>query len=698
MRQYRLMSLALGVAVLATTFAGPVTAEGPVAANGPVAADGTTGAERPMAAKPGVTTADSRLDDTALVDVIVRVEPNATAATAADTAENNTDGQVLSVFDEAINGYALRLPADQVAELRNDPEVRSVRLDTPVYQADVQLPAPPNLDRIDDQSLPLDGDYEYSSQSTGAGVTVYVVDSGVRIGHSQFGARARYGYDVLDDDQVAEDCSGHGTHVAGTVAGTKYGAAKLAEIAAVRVFDCDSSGSAYTVIAGIDWILANRPAGELSVINASVTGPPNPDLDAAFAAAVDAGITVVVAAGNNNFDACGLSPGRVPSVITVGAVDADDRRAPFSNFGPCVDIWAPGVDVVSAGRTSNNATTVMSGTSMAAPLVSAAVARYLQNRPTATPADMDRWLKSGASGEILDARSACDKVLSIPMSTAGPRTMKPAVLSVQKSGSACAVYGPNSGGTTLALTGANFTSASKVTVAGAPAAFTVNSATSMTVTTPAVAAVGRQSIRVTGPAGTSSANPTARFNYYFRDVPPSAEIFGDVLRLAGDGVIRGHADGTFRPKDSVDRGSLAVFLYRATHPGSPDPVCRAGRRTFSDVPRTFAQCGAIEWLAAAGITTGFNGDKFRPSVVVTRGPVSAMLLRLLNPGQPDPGCRGSARMFADVAKTTQFCGSIEYLADLNVTAGYSDGSFRPSVRVSRGAFAVLLNKVIDLAE
>lgn len=624
------------------------------------------------------------------VDVIVRLAPGSDTppAEAAAAGEARTDGTVVDVFTEALPGYVLRLPADQVDALRQDPDVASVTVDTPVHAADVQTPAPPNLDRIDDPGLPGNGSYRYDS--TGAGVTVYVIDSGLRISHNQFGGRAVYGYDFVDDDPVAQDCDGHGTHVAGTIGGRTFGAAKQTRLVALRVLDCAGAGMASDVIAAVDWILTNRPAGEKSVINASVTGPPSAAMDAAFAGAVAAGIPVVAAAGNTHSDSCALSPARVASVITVGAVDSHDRRADFSNYGACVGLWAPGVDILSAGITSNTATNTLSGTSMAAPLVTGAIARYLQDRPGATPAQLRLWLQSSASGPAEDTRSGCAGILQVPASTTGATGTRPAVLAVRRSGTVCVIHGSNSGGTVLTLTGTNLAGVTAVTVGGVPAVFTVNSADTISLTTPAATVAGRQPVVVTSAAGSSPTTPAATFRYDFRDVPSAAQFYVEITRLAGAGVVRGYGDGTFRPATVVDRGTLAVMFYRYTHPGAADPSCKGGKRLFMDVRSSSAQCGAVEWLAKARITTGFADGTFRPADPVTRGPLSAMMVRLLNPGLPDPSCRGTQRSFADVAKTTQFCGSIEVLADLGVTTGYQNRTFRPAGVVRRDALAAFV--------
>ncbi|HET9517897.1 MAG TPA: S8 family serine peptidase, partial [Actinoplanes sp.] len=257
------------------------------------------------------------------------------------------------------------------------------------------------LDRIDQRSLPLSSSYESRSA---AAVTAYVLDTGVRVGHAEFGGRARNGWDFIDADAVANDCHGHGTHVAGTIGGATYGVAKDVEIVGVRVLDCHGSGSYSQIIAGVDWVTTHAvlPA----VANVSLGGPGDRALDEAVQRSIAAGVTYAVAAGNDDTQACNDSPGRTPAAITVGATDSTDRRAWFSNYGRCVDIFAPGVRITSARHTSTTATTVMSGTSMAAPHVAGAAALVLAAAPTSTPAQVRDALVAQATAGTVAARGA----------------------------------------------------------------------------------------------------------------------------------------------------------------------------------------------------------------------------------------------------------------------------------------------------
>jgi subtilisin family serine protease len=252
------------------------------------------------------------------------------------------------------------------------------------------------LDRIDQRSLPLSATY---APTSAAGVTVYVLDTGIRTTHSEFGGRARDGYDFVDQDKIANDCSGHGTHVASTIGGATYGVAKDVTLVGVRVLDCKGSGSYQGIIAGIDWVA--RQTARPAVANLSLGGTTSKALDDAVDRAVAAGVTVVVAAGNDNKDACKQSPARTPSAITVGATDRNDTRWSSSNFGSCVDIFAPGVRIEGASYASATAVKTMSGTSMASPHVAGAAARVLAAHPGYTPAQVrDALLGQAGTGSI----------------------------------------------------------------------------------------------------------------------------------------------------------------------------------------------------------------------------------------------------------------------------------------------------------
>jgi len=253
-----------------------------------------------------------------------------------------------------------------------------------------------SLDRIDQKFLPLNKSYSY--ESSGKGVSIYVMDTGIRFDHQEFEGRAMKGFDSYGGDGA--DCNGHGSHVAGTAAGKIYGVAKDASIYAVRIMNCGGTGSNSAIIAGIDWVIGNHNGP--SIANFSITGPRSAALDEAVKKLVQSGVTVVVAAGNFSEDACGYSPGRVPEVINVGATDRMDRRWSLSNFGDCIQVFAPGHAITSVGIKSADASATMSGTSMAAPHVAGAAALYLELHPDALPSEVSDYLYRSATPGVVD--------------------------------------------------------------------------------------------------------------------------------------------------------------------------------------------------------------------------------------------------------------------------------------------------------
>jgi len=303
------------------------------------------------------------------------------------------DVKVKDQYDASIKGFSASMSEDQAKKLAGDSRVAFVQQNQKITVS--QDDPPWGLDRADQRDLPLDKKYE--AATTADNVNVYVIDTGIYAAHKDFGDRASVGTDTVGDGQNGVDCMGHGSHVAGTIAGTTYGLAKGAKVVGVRVLDCQGSGSTESVVAGIDWVTKN--AKKPAVANMSLGGGADDALDAAVKASVDSGVTYAVAAGNESADACQGSPAREPSAITVGATDDQDKRAEFSNFGKCVDLFAPGVDITSVGITDPDSTAKMSGTSMATPHVAGGVALYLADHPDATPADVAKALVDGSTAD-----------------------------------------------------------------------------------------------------------------------------------------------------------------------------------------------------------------------------------------------------------------------------------------------------------
>ncbi|MFD9353344.1 S8 family peptidase [Streptomyces sp. NPDC060031] len=354
--------------------------------------------------------------------VVVLRDYASRAPVRALAAEAEAAGdRVGAVYDTVLNGFAVRTTAARAAALAADPRVASVEPDAEFRISDgnggsgdgggggsssssssssssnsgaaalAQSPAPWPLDRIDQRELPLDGSYAYATQARG--VTAYVVDTGINILHQEFAGRARFGVNTVSR-QSADDCNGHGTHVAGTIGGATYGVAKGVSLVAVKVADCRGNGNLSAMIGGLDWMVRDALAAGATpaVANMSMGGSYSFALNRAVRRAVAAGITFTVAAGNARENSCAGSPASVSQAVTVGATDATDRWARFSNYGRCVDLAAPGVSVTSAWKGSATATARASGTSMAAPHVAGAAALILAGGTARTPAQVFRAL------------------------------------------------------------------------------------------------------------------------------------------------------------------------------------------------------------------------------------------------------------------------------------------------------------------
>ena len=315
------------------------------------------------------------------------------------------------VYSHVLNGFAGSMSEAARSGLLRDARVARVEQDGIAYKTTTQSGATWGLDRIDQRALPLGKSYTYNN--TGAGVTAYIIDTGIRFDHVEFGGRAVSGYDAVDGGS-ADDCDGHGTHVAGTVGGATYGVAKSVNLVAVRVLDCAGSGTLSGVIAGMDWVTAN--ASGPSVANLSLGAGANTSVDDATRRMIAKGVATAIAAGNGNRggrqqDACGYSPARVAEGMTIGSTTSTDAKSSWSNYGACVDFFAPGSSITSAGHTSSTGTATMSGTSMAAPHVAGVAALYLQSNTGASAQQVRDALYAATTKGIVTSSSTANNHL-----------------------------------------------------------------------------------------------------------------------------------------------------------------------------------------------------------------------------------------------------------------------------------------------
>jgi subtilisin family serine protease len=318
-------------------------------------------------------------------------------ATTASALTARYGGKALRTWHHALQGFELTASEAVAAKIAADPSVEFVQRNVEVHALATQSPTPSwGLDRIDQRNLPLNNAYNYDT--TASNITAYIVDTGIRTTHVDFGGRATWGTNTTGDG-IDTDCHGHGTHVAGTVGGATYGVAKGVHLVAVKVLDCAGSGTTAGVVAGVDWVTQNSPGP--SVANMSLGGGAQPALDTAVANSIASGVTYAIASGNSNADACNFSPARVATALTVNASDINDNRASFSNFGTCTDLFAPGVNITSDWNTGDTATNTISGTSMATPHVTGAAALYLSSHTAAAPAEVHAAIVNNATPNVI---------------------------------------------------------------------------------------------------------------------------------------------------------------------------------------------------------------------------------------------------------------------------------------------------------
>jgi aqualysin 1 len=334
------------------------------------------------------------------VDAAIAEAEVAAAAESLDAAGGRQSLELHYRYESALVGFAASMPASSLQALEKNPNVAYIEPDQVITLSATQSPATWGIDRIDQRSLPLSNSYTYNY--TGSGVTAYIIDTGILYSHNEFGGRASFGYDAFGGNGA--DCNGHGTHVAGTVGGSVYGVAKSVTLKAVRVLDCGGSGTTSGVIAGVNWVASHHAAGAPAVANMSLGGGASSSLDTAVNNAINDGVTFAVAAGNSNRDACRYSPARVAAALTVGATTSSDARASYSNYGSCLDLFAPGSSITSAWYTSSTTTNTISGTSMATPHVAGVAALYLQANPGASPATVGSAIVNNATtGKVTSA-------------------------------------------------------------------------------------------------------------------------------------------------------------------------------------------------------------------------------------------------------------------------------------------------------
>lgn len=292
--------------------------------------------------------------------------------------------EVQHTYVNVLQGMAVRASRADINRLLHDPRIAYIEEDGEVFPTATQNNATWGLDRIDQRDLPLNGTYIYNTSASN--VRAYVIDTGIRSSHNEFGGRVLSGATGVSDGRGTEDCNGHGTHVAGTIGGSTWGVAKSVRLVPVRIFGCTGGASTSLIISAMDWVRAN--AVKPAVVNMSLGGPASSAMDSAANNLINSGVTLVVAAGNENQNACNVSPARVSAAITVGSTTSSDSRSSFSNFGTCVNTFAPGSSIRSAWHTSNSASNTISGTSMASPHVAGVAALWLSSNPGASPSQI----------------------------------------------------------------------------------------------------------------------------------------------------------------------------------------------------------------------------------------------------------------------------------------------------------------------
>ncbi|MER7460469.1 S8 family serine peptidase [Micromonospora sp. NPDC126480] len=421
-------------------------------------------------------------------------------------------GTVARTYSAAVRGGEVRVGAAAAARIAADPAVAYVEQNHTVSIAGTQTNPPSwGLDRIDQRNLPLNNSYTYPN--TASNVTSYVIDTGIRTTHSDFGGRATWGTNTVDSNNT--DCNGHGTHVAGTVGGSAYGVAKATRLVAVKVLNCSGSGTNAGVIAGVDWVTAN--AVKPATANMSLGGGASSAVDNAVTNSINSGVTYALAAGNSNANACNSSPARTPAAITVGATTSSDARASYSNYGTCLDIFAPGSSITSAWSTSDTSTNTISGTSMASPHVAGAAALVLGANPSWTPQQVRDYLVNNATNNVVGSpgSGSPNKLLYVVNGSTPPPTndfsvaVSPTSGSTAPGGSVTATVSTattNGSAQSVSLSASGLPSGA--TASFSPATVTSGGSSTLTISTSASTPAGTYTVTVTGTAASGSKTAT----------------------------------------------------------------------------------------------------------------------------------------------------------------------------------------------
>ncbi|MET8834467.1 S8 family serine peptidase [Micromonospora sp. NPDC004540] len=605
---------------------------------------------------------------TAVADsYIVVLKDNAVAPSrVTETAQRLTarhGGTVARTWRAALRGFELTVGAKAAARIAADPAVEYVEQNHTVSIAGTQTNPPSwGLDRIDQRNLPLNSSYTYPN--TAANVRAYIIDTGVLFGHNDFGGRAVSGFDAVDGGS-ADDCNGHGTHVAGTVGGSSYGVAKGVQIVGVRVLNCQGSGTNAQVVSGIDWVTAN--AVKPAVANMSLGGSANSSIDTAVTNSINSGITYAVAAGNgdilgNRQNACNYSPARVASAITVGATQNNDAAASFSNYGTCVDILAPGVNITSAWYTGNTATNTISGTSMASPHVAGAAALVLSANPSWTPQQVRDSLVNNATPNVVTnvGTGTPNRLLYVVNGTTPPPTNDFSVSVSPTSGSTA----PGGSVTATVATATTNGSAQSVSLSASglpsgatasfnPATVTSGGSSTLTVTTSAGTPAGTYAVTISGTAASGTKTAT-----YSLTVTGTGGCTGGGQKLANPGFESGSAGWTATSGVIGQHGSSGQPPRTGTWNAWLDGYGSSHTDTLAQSVSLPAGCTSYSlsfWLHidTAETTTGTAYDTLRVQVLNSSGTVLATLATYSNLNRNTGYAQRSFNLGAYAGQTVQ---------------------------------------------